>query len=173
MTEQIWVALIGAAAFLSGTILGYALRGRAKRSAERKEILQAQLDRVYGPIYGLLKDAVAPGEPLGDIDTGDVERIIKITRANRKFLERRLEEIVDYIEEGLWSYGPDGIEERDIDALWQHVERKNNDLKRALGFPHTKRSILDHFKEIKTWWRVYLWKWVERKKRAGRRRRQH
>lgn len=136
MTEQIWSALIAAAGLLAAGFLGYTLRGRAKRLAERREALQAQLDLVYSPIYNLLKDSVPPAEPLSEIDPDAVDRIVGVATANRKFLERQLESIVDSIQESRWQYGPDAVDARELEPLWQHVRRKYNQLRKALGLPH-------------------------------------
>ncbi len=169
MSEPIWVALISAAGLLAAGYLGYALRGRAQRSAEKRETLQAQLDEVYGPIYYLLKDAVPPDVPLSEIEEDDVERIIRIARAKGKFLEPQLESIIDSIKEGLWAYRE--VDERDLDALWRHVNHKYNNLKKALGLPHTphwaKRPLPDLYKVVRSWWWAYTW---EREKRRKKRR---
>ncbi len=170
MNVQILVALITTAGLLLAGFLGFALRGRAQQSAEKRENLQAQLDRVYGPLYYLLKDAVAPDEPLSEIDDKDVQRIIDIARTNYgKFMEPQLESIIDAISDDLWIQG--WVNERDLDALWRHVSHKYNSLKKALGLPHTphwaKRPLPELYKVVRSWWWVYTW---EREKRRKKRR---
>ncbi len=174
VSEQIWVALIGAAALLAAGFLGYWLRGRAQRAAQRRETLQAQLDRVYGPIYYRLKDATPPDEPLSEIDDEEVEKIIQIARTNGKLLEPQLEAIIDSMVEDLWTRG--GVSDRDLWALWRHVSHRYHNLKKALGLPHiphwSKLPLSVLYKEVRSWWWGYTWK-REKRRKARRSRRAH
>lgn len=174
MTDQIWSALIAAAALLLAGYLGYVLRGRAERSAEARETLREQLNRVYDPIYNLLKDSVPPDEPLSEIDAKAVERIVEIAKANRKLLERQLVSIVDSIDETRWQHGSDAIDERELGALWQHVQHKRNQLQKALGFPHEPHwanlPLSELLRKIRSWWWDYTWK-RDRKRRERPRKR--
>jgi hypothetical protein len=172
MSVPIWAALITAVGFLAAIYLRFLLRGRAQRSVEMRRTLQAQLNRVYGPIYDLLRDTVPPDEPTA-IEDEEVEEIIEIAVSNRKLLEPRLESIIDSLKDDLSIHGE--IDDRDLEDLWWHVNRKYNNLKKALGLPHTRhrtnRSLL-HLYELaaRSWWSAYKW---EREMRRRKRRSPH